>query len=419
MGNVKYKFLGIPVWEKRSTSDDRSTFKAPSKRLVDILGGENSAGVNVNQNTALTFSAVWACTRIISNTVAMLPFNVYKTTADTRTKAFGHITHKLIHSEPSPIMSSFTWRQVMQAQATLKGNAYSIIIRNGSFRPIELRLIDNPDKVTPFIFEHNLFYKIEGYDQPFPAHDIFHIRGLGFDGIVGKSVLTVARESIGSALAMQKYGNTIFKNGGAKRVALVHDKVLNADSRKNIKESWNETYAGPEKLNEVAVVDGGFKVQEIGMNPEDAQFIGSSKFSINEIARYFGFNSLDLLASGEDATYSSAEQRAIDFTKYTMTPWLVTWESETNRKLFPDYEKQTFYSKFILEGLLRGDAKARAEYYKDMFYIGALNRDEIRQLEDRNKVAYGDKYYLMTNMSEADKLQDIHNKNNPKTNENG
>jgi HK97 family phage portal protein len=417
MDNVKYRFLGIPIWEKRS--GNLGTFKAPSSRLVDIMGGESSTGMAVTQNTALTFSAVWACVRIISNTVAMLPFGVYKTDSNgEKHRTPTHASHRLIHSEPNQIQSSFTWRQVMQAHATLKGNAYSIIKRNAMFRPVELKLISNPDHVTPYEFEGDLYYKIQGYDKPFLASDIFHIRGLGFDGLAGKSVLSVARESIGSALAMQKYGGTIFKNGGAKRVALMHDTVVkDANVRKNITDSWNNTYGGPDKLNKVALIDAGFKVQEIGMNPEDAQFIGSREFSVNEIARYFGLI-MDLLATDNNPTYASAEQRALDFIKYTMTPWLVTWESEVNRKLFPDREKDTFYSKFTLEGLLRGDAAARAQYYKDMFYIGALSRDEIRQLEDRNKIAGGEKYYLQSNMAEADKLQDIHNKNNTPKNEN-
>jgi len=408
MASTKYKIFGIPVWEKRSS--DLGTYKNPSSRLVDIMGGESSTGIAVTQQTALTFSAVWACVRILSNTVAMLPFGVYKQSNGEKQYSPKHPIHPIIHSEPNKIMSAFTWRQVMQSHATLKGNAYSIIKRNGSYRPTALKLIQNPDDVQPFEYNDDLFYKIKGYDNPFQADDVFHIRGLGFDGIQGKSVLTVARESIGSALAMQKYGGTIFKNGGAKRVALTHNSVVkDVNARKNILNSWNDTYGGANKLNDVALIDGGFDVKEIGMNPEDAQFIGSREFSVNEIARYFGLI-MDLLATDKNPTYASAEQRAIDFIKYTMTPWLVTWESEVNRKLFNESEKSDYYSKFTLEGLLRGDAKARAEYYKDMFYIGALNRDEIRALEERNKIVGGDKYYLQTNMAEANDLEKIHDK---------
>ena len=410
------KIFGVPVFESRS--DSGNNLSNPSESFLEFLSPESKAGTKVTQNTALTFSAVWACVRIISNTVAQLPFGVYRIDDNgNRYSAPKHKLYHIIHNEPNQIMSSFTWRQVMQAQATLRGNSYSIIKRDGSYRPIELQLIKNPMDVTPFEYEGRLFYKVIGYDQPFQAHDIFHIRGLGFDGVQGKSVLTVARESIGAALAMQEYGSTIFKTGGSKRIALKHQKFIkDPDSRKNIRESWENTYSGASNSHKVAIIDGGFDIQEVGMNPEDALFISSREFSVNEIARYFGLI-MDLLATDKNPTYASAEQRAIDFIKYTMTPWLVTWESETNRKLFPDYEKGRYYSKFSIGGLLRGDAAARTKYYRDMFYIGALSRDEVRKLEDMNNIAGGEKYYLQSNMTEADKLMEIHQSKKTKTNE--
>ena len=401
------KLFGIPIFETRS---EVSNLSQPTESFLEYINGNESfTGAKVNQNTALTFSAVWACVRIISNTVAQLPFGVYHNDNNgNRYAAPEHKLHHIIHNEPNKIMSSFTWRQVMQAQATLRGNAYSIIKRDGSYRPVQLQLVQNSDNVQPFIYDDELFYQVKGYDKPLPAYDIFHIRGLGFNGIEGKSVLTVARESIGSALAMQQYGGTIFKNGGSKRIALKHQKFITSpDARKNIRDSWTENYGGLNKSNVPAIIDGGFDIQEVGMNPEDAQFISSREFSVNEIARYFGLI-MDLLATDKNPTYASAEQRAIDFIKYTMTPWIVTWESEANRKLFPDYEKQRYYTKFSLGGLLRGDAAARTKYYRDMFYIGALSRDEVRALEEKNNIVGGEKYYLQSNMIEADKLNELH-----------
>jgi HK97 family phage portal protein len=412
MPSTKYKFFGIPVYEKRTTEPteqrssefDISSIKNPKEWLIKLLEQETFSGVKVTQDTALTFSAVWACVRILSNTVAMLPFGVYQKDADGgRSSAPDHPVHPIIHDEPNEIMTSFTWRQVMQSHAVLKGNAYSIIKRNGAYRPIGLILIDNPDTVQPFLYEGKLFYKIDNVDKPYTSDEMLHIKGPGFDGIKGKSVLSVARESIGSALAMQEYGGKVFQSGGSKRVALMHEKALNPQVKDNIRNSWNATYEGSNNSHKVAILEGGVTVQEIGMNPEDAQFIASRQFSVNEIARYFGMI-MDLLASDNNPTYASAEQRAIDFIKYTMNPWFTTWESEVNRKLFPASEKKTFYAKFSAEGLLRGDATARAQYYKDLFYIGALNRDEIRSLEERNKIEGGENFYLQTNMAPAEKV---------------
>lgn len=420
MHSKEIRLFGKKLFEVRSSITPLGSTRNPNETMLELLGNKSFSGANVTETTALNISTVFACVRIISNSIALPPFGVYRKDKNGDRVSFSnHKVHKLIHREPNLMMSSFTWRRTMTAQAVLKGNAYSIIKRNGSFRPVELQLIQHPEDVTPFIYENRLYYKVAGYSDPFEAHDIFHIQGVGFNGIAGKSVLQVARESIGTALAMQQYGGEVFSNGGSKRIALKHSKVISdPDSRKNIVNSWVDTHGGLDKSSKVALIDGGFDIQEIGMNPEDAQFIGSREFSVNEIARFFGFNSLDLLASDKTPTYSSAEQRSIDFVKYTLMPWVRMWESEADRKLFPDYEKDNVYTRFKLEALLRGDAKARAEFYKDMFYIGALNRDEIRALEEMNKVDKGDKYYLMTNLSEADSLQDIHKKNNPKTKEN-
>lgn len=405
--NTIIKILGIPVFEKRSDAV-LSNLKEPKKWLTELInGGETFSGAKVNQETALTFSAVWACVRILSNSVAMPPVGVYRKDASGNREPFSkHPNHLLLAKEPNPVMGSFTWRQVMTAHAVLKGNGYSIIHRNGSYRPHSLELIQDPDDVDPFMYDGKLFYKVQGIDKPYMADDIFHIKGLGFDGIKGKSVIAVARESIGSALAMQEYGGRVFKDGGSKRIALTHPKKLDTTSQDAIRDSWNSTYSGLNKSQKIAILDLGLDVKEIGMNPEDAQFIMAREFSVNDVARFFGLI-MDLLATDKSPTYGSSEQRAIDFIKYTMMPWYRTWEEEMDRKLFRSDEKLNIYTKFNVDALLRGDQTARAQYYKDMFYIGALNRDEIRSLEEKNKINDGDKYYLQTNMTPADQLGNI------------
>lgn len=404
MENVKYKIFGLPIFEKRSEAV-LSNLSEPSKWLTELVGGQDTfSGVKVNADTALRFSAVWACVRIISNTVAMPPFGVYRKDANGDRFPFpDHPTHFLIHNEPNENMGSFTWRQTMQSHATLKGNGYSIIHRDGSYRPVSLELISNPDTVEPFKYEGRIYYKVEGIDRPYTSDEIFHIKGLGFDGLKGKSVISIARQSIGAALAAQEYGGRVFQSGAGKRLALMHEKTLNDTTKKNLRESWKSTYGGINNSQEVAILEAGVKAVEIGMNPEDAQFIATKEFSVNDVARWFGLV-MDLLATDKNPTYGSAEQRAIDFIKYTMNPWYITWEEESNRKLFRTSEKKDTYTKFNVNGLLRGDAAARANYYKDLFYIGALSRDEIRALEERNKVADGDKYYLQTNMAPAEQV---------------
>ncbi len=412
------KILGIPVFSRTiSESEKRSagySLQHPSDAFLSALGVKSKSGATVNDQTALTLSAVWACVRILSNTVAMPPLGVYRKSSDgSRQPDQTHPVHRLIHDEPNDIHGSFQWRQVMQAHAALKGNAYSIIHRNGSNRPAELELIENPAIVDPFVYKRKMYYRVQGYAKVFPSDDIFHIRGLSFDGIKGKSILQVARETMGGALAQEEYGNKIYSSGGSQRVALVTPGTLKSETKSNMRDSWENIYGGVENSHKAAILEGGVDVKNIGINPEDAQFILSRRFSVEEIARFFGIV-LDLLSTDNKQTYASVEQRAIDFIKYTMMPWYTTWESEINRKLFRENEKGKYYSKFKLDALLRGDTKARADFYKDMFYIGAFNRNEIRRLEDMNSIEDGDDYYLQVNL---DKAENIGNNQNPQNNE--
>lgn len=390
--------------ERRS---EISSIKNPKEWLARVLGNDSFSGVSVTQDTALTFSAVYACVRIIANSLAMVPLNVHNEDNNgNKSISKKHAAHFLIHSEPNQLMTSYAWRQAMQAQVLLKGNSYSIIIRDAGYRPVEFRLIAEPNDVEPFIFQNKLWYKIHGQNRPLSADDVLHIKGLGFDGIKGKSVLTVARESIGTSLAMQQYGGNVFQTGGAKRVALKHPGKVDPDIRDRLKGDFKKKYGTPDNLNEIAFLEAGLDVVEIGMNPEDAQFIASREFSVEEIARYYGM-ALHLIAHQKRPTYASVEQQAIEFVTYCLNPWYCTWESELNRRIFKTTEKLNYYTKFNLSALLRGDAKARSQFYKDMFYIGAFNRNEIRALEDKNKIKNGDTYFIQSNMAPAEQIGDI------------
>lgn len=406
MAKTTTKFLGIPIitriTEDSAAVEQRSTLTEPSEALIRALGAESFSGVSVNEENAITLSAVWACVRILSNTIAMPPLSVFKKEkSGSRAKAAEHPIHKLIHDEPNGIMGSFTWRQTMQSHAALRGNAYSIIHRDGSNRPAELELISNPASVDPFIYQGKLFYRIANQKGVIPAADMFHIKGLSFDGYKGKSVLTVARETFGAGLAMERYSNSLYKSGGSKRIALEFPQTLKPETKKAISESYRETYGGIDSLHKVAILEAGVKVADIGMNPEDAQFILSRKFSVEEIARWFGMI-LDLLSTDNKQTYASVEQRAIDFIKYTMSPWYQSWEQEINRKLFRESEKGTYYAKFNLEGLLRADVGSRMQFYKDLFYMGAITRNEMRGLEEMNAIGpEGDDFYLQVNLQNA------------------
>lgn len=405
MAKREIKILGIPVYKSTTQETEARSYEDSMPLWAQRLWGlQSESGMRVNQETSLTFSAVWACVRILANTVAMPSLNVYKHDGESKTKDTTHPIQRIIHSEPNGMMSSFQWRQTMQAHAALRGNAYSIIHRDNSMRPAELEFIDDPDKVDVFSYDRKVYYRVSGNPGLIPGSDMFHIKGLSFDGLKGKSVLQVARESFGAALAMQDYQNKLYKNGGSTRIALKTDQILKPETKQNMRDSWTELYGGPDNQHKVAILEGGLNVQNIGISPKDIEFIASHRFSVEEVARYFGMI-LDLLATDNKQSYASVEQRAIDFIKYTMMPWYKTWESEIDRKLFRESEKGKYYSKFNIDSLLRGDSAARAQFYKDMFYIGAISRNEIRSLEDLNAIDEdGDKFYMQVNMQKAENI---------------
>jgi len=343
MATKKYKIFGRSFFEVES-SDKRvegelreltSKLDYPKPWLIEALGGETKSGIKVSEESASTLSAVWACTRVLSEAIASLPFSVYeKKTNGDRVKAVSHDYYNLLHDAPNRFMTSFIWRETLQAHLCLWGNAYALIIRNNGGRAIALNPIHPRDVVHQVVVNgEEMFYKINGIETPLPSWQILHIPALSFDGLKGKSPITVARENIGTALALEQFGAGVFKSGGAKRLALVHPGEVKPPTVEKIRKSWESTYGGTDGMNRVAVLDMGLDVKEVGMSPEDAQFIESRRFQLNEIARIFRVPP-HMIGDLERSTNNNIEHQSIEFVQYTLRPWLVRWEQEVNRKLF-------------------------------------------------------------------------------------
>jgi len=424
----EFKILGIPVYsveeksappdnsvekrndvsdvEKRNADADISPIRNPKEWLLEVLGQKSSAGAQVNENTALNFSAVWSCVRILSETLAVVPIHLYRIQSDGKYIAVNHPVHRLIHSEPNQIMASFAWRETMMAHCALWGNGYSIIHRDQYFQPAELELVPHPTNVTPFIYKNRLYYQIHGYNMPFPSDDIFHFYGLGFTGVEGKSVLSVAREAIGSGLAMQEFGNRFFGNGSNMDGLLKTAAALKPDVRDRISKDWDAKYSGLSKSHKTVILEGGLEYQRIGIPPEDSQFLQSRLFSIEEIARFYRMQ-LHKLQHLEHATYSNIEHQAIEFVTDTMMPWYVRFEYECNRKLLSTKEKSEYFTKFNTNGLLRGDAQSRAILYRIMSDLGIYSVNEIRELEEKNSIEGGDKHLVQLNRTDLKNIGEI------------
>lgn len=393
----------VKLLRSASPNNPSTSLNRPSEWLSSLWGGTPSkTGVRVNSETALSFSAVYACVRVISETIASLPLNVMvRDEEGNRTIAYDHPIQKLLHSEPNKNMSSFQLREMLQARTLLKGNSYGLIIRDNGALPISIEPINQ--EVKPIVYQGDLFYQIGESSTPVLARDIIHIPALSYDGIVGKSPIMVAKESIGLGLAAQEFGSSFFGNGANMSGVLEHPNALSDEAAKRVKASWDAAHAGLDKAQTTALLEEGMKYQRISIAPNDAQFIETRKFQVNEIARLYRVPP-HMIQDLERATFSNIEAQSIEFVTHTIRPWLVRWEQELNRKIFKESEKGTHFVKFNIDGLLRGDAKSRADYYRTMFNVGALSQNDIRRLENMNAIEDGDKYFVQTNMAPSESI---------------
>ena len=376
--------------------------KNPKDWLTLKLGFANKSGTNVTTSSSLALSAVWSCVRLLSQTVAQVPVKVYERTKDGKRLAVDHPLYNIIHAEPNRIQTSFLFRELGQQHLELRGNFYSYIVRDGKQRPIELQIL-NPDKVEPTEQDGELFYKVQGEKELIPSYDMLHVCGPMGDGLRGLSPIGVHKENLGLAIAAQDFGASFFGNGANVGGILTTDATLKPEQRKNIKDSWGKSTVGNSNANGTAVLDGGLKYQKITLSPEEAQFIQSRKFQVTEIARIFGVQP-HLIQDLERSTNNNIEHQSIEFVKFTVLPRIKRWENELNRKLFREDEKGKYFIEFNLDGLLRGDSTSRGEYYSKLLQNGVMNINEVRNLENLNRIDGGDKHMVQMNLTPIDKI---------------
>jgi len=379
--------------------------------------GSTSSGKTVNELTAMQTTAVYACVRILAETIASLPLHTYKYTASGKEKVLSHQLYYLLHDEPNPEMTSFVFRETLMSHLLLWGNAYAQIIRDGRGRVLTLYPL-LPDRMTvDRTSSGQLYYeyrKDTGYVILRPE-DVLHIPGLGFDGLIGHSPIAMAKNAIGMAIATEEYGAKFFANGANPGGVLEHPGVVKDPAR--IRESWNAVYQGSGNAHRVAVLEEGMKFQPIGIPPEQAQFLETRKFQINEIARIFRIPP-HMIGDLEKSSFSNIEQQSLEFVKYTLDPWVVRWEQAMQRALFSPGEKKDYFIKFNVDGLLRGDYQSRMNGYAVGRQNGWMSSNDIRELENLNRIPEelgGDLYLVNGNMTKLADAGIFANKNNTET----
>ena len=372
--------------------------------------GGSSSGVRVSEENSIGLPAVWAAVRLLSETISSLPLNVYRKDNDGSKYIDEKIPlNQLLSTSPNSKYTSFTWRNTLMNSLLLWGNAYCLITRNGGSRPIALDILQ-PDKVEPLIGDDGeVYYKVKDLGT-FGSMEVLHIVGLSFNGLVGKSPIQACKEAVGFGLATQQYGSNFFKGANLAGV-LEHPGVLTDDAANRLRTSWANRYSGLANSHSTAVLENGTKFKPIAMPLADAAFIDSRNFSVAEISRIFRCPP-HMIGDLSRSTYSNIEQQSLEFAKYSLTPYLINWEQELNRKLLSTKEQNTHFCKFRTNELLRGDVNSRADYYTKLFNVGALSPNDIRTMEDMNKVENGDDYFVPLNLGE------VGNTNNENNNEN-
>ena len=363
--------------------------------------GISSSGKSVNEKTALQTTAVYACVRILAETIASLPLHTYRYSTGGKEKAQDHPLYYLLHSEPNPEMTSFVFRETLMGHLLLWGNAYAQIIRDGRGRVLGLYPLLPSKMLVSRTDQGILFYQYEkdGRTYFLPDTDVLHIPGLGFDGLVGYSPVAMAKNAIGMAIATEEYGAKFFANGASPGGVLEHPGVVKDPGK--IRESWNAVYQGSGNAHRVAVLEEGMKFQPIGIPPEQAQFLETRKYQLNEIARIFRIPP-HMIGDLEKSSFSNIEQQSLEFVMYTLDPWVIRWEQAISRVLFSDSEKRQYFVKFNVDGLLRGDYQSRMNGYAVGRQNGWLSANDIRELENLNRISPelgGDLYLINGNMT--------------------
>ena len=376
--------------------------------------GSSTSGKRVTERSSMQMTAVYSCVRVLAEAVAGLPLHLYKyTDSGGKDKALGQRLYFLLHDEPNPEMTSFVFRETLMTHILLWGNAYAKLIRNGRGQ-VECIYPLMPNRISVNRDDKgSLYYKYCRSLEDAPLNkenevillpsEVLHIPGLGFDGLVGYSPIAMAKNAIGMAIACEEYGAKFFANGATPGGILEHPGV-EKDPEK-VRTSWNSAFGGSANANKVAVLEEGMKYTPISISPNEAQFLETRKFQINEIARIFRVPP-HMVGDLEKSSFSNIEQQSLEFVKYTLDPWVSRWEQNMARSLLTAEEKQNYFIKFNVDGLLRGDYQSRMNGYATARQNGWMSANDIRKLENLDRIPAelgGDLYLINGNMT---KLED-------------
>lgn len=387
--------------------------QTPPAYVSNWGGWDTTTGVDVTPDRALQLTAVYACVRILAESIASLPLHLYRRLdGGGKERAITHPLYNLLHSLPNPEMTAYNLRETLTGHLALRGNCYSEIEYSGGGQVLALWPL-RPDKVEEIkrengrlVYGYRLPEKVGGELKWLDQRLVLHVRTFGNNGIIGYSPIQYARNAIGLGMATEQYGGEFFGNGAQPGGVLEHPQSLSDKAYGRLKESWEKRHQGLDKSHRIAILEEGMKYHEISVSPDDAQFLETRKFQTNEIARLYRIPP-HMIADLDKATFSNIEHLSIQFVVQTLYPYLVNWEQEISRSLLSDSERKAFFAEHLVTGLLRGDVKSRYEAYHMARQDGWLSANDIRELENMNPIEGGDVYLVPLNMVPANQLESI------------
>jgi HK97 family phage portal protein len=354
---------------------------------------------------SLQASAVFACVRVLSETVASLPLVLYRRLERGKARATDHPLYELLHDLPNPEMTAFELRETLMAHAALWGNAFCEIEFDNAGRVRGLWPL-RTDMMRVIRRAGRLWYVYKlptGTDVELPFERVMHLRGLSTDGVVGYSPIDLARQSVGLALGTEEFGARFFGNGATTGTIYEHPGKLSQEAYDRLKDSIEKRHQGLERAHRIMILEEGMKASQVGIPPDNAQFLETRKFQVEEIARWYRMP-LHKIQSLDRSTFSNIEHQSIEFVTDTIQPWCVRWEQCITRDLLTEREREEYFAEHLVDALLRGDTLSRYQAYAVARQNGWLSANDIREKENMNPVEGGDVYLVPLNMIPAEQV---------------
>lgn len=387
-----------------------NVFIPPKTQKRDLSLNTIFPDANVfDTDKALTLTAVWCAIRLLAESVSSLPVSVYSKQANgDKLEDSKSPIYNLVKFKPNYYQNKITFFEFIMLSICTEGNSYVQIVRNNSGTPVQLICLD-PSNVSVVVNNNELFYQVDG-GSVLDSSDVLHIKTITDDGVTGLSPISQCAKALNWGVSLEEFGSTFFSNGAKPSSILQTDRALSDTALQRLKTSFNNNYGKLKNSNSTIVLEEGLTFKPISISPEQAQFLSSRQFSIEEVARIFNVPP-HMLKDLSKSSFNNIEMQSQEFVTYTLMPYITRIEQEMNLKLFRTNELGKTFIEFNVNGLLRGDVKSRTEAYKTAITNGYMSINEVRQKENMNSIEGGDKHFMQMNMTTIDKIGEDANTN--------